>query len=306
MSKTANPATVGVFVIASVILLVIATFLFGSRHFFTHTHLFIIYFDESINGLELGAPVKFKGVEVGHVKEIMIHFEDKVASASIPVIIEINCPTSSCAEGVGFRLYQDDEYKKQIDHGLRATVVYQSYLTGKLFVELDYHPEDTVPIFSNVKSRYREIPTAPSNLEEIWTKAAQVFTQLSKVDFNEIGQNINHITRKLSHELDELDFKELNDVFIIAMETFTNFTSKADKHINPLFNDISVTLKDGRGAFHAVDNAARRVGDVLSEDSQIGSNFNDTIQDVGGAARAIKNLADFLERNPNSLLGGRK
>ena len=92
MSKKANPARIGGFVLASLLLAVLGVALFGSGRFFERTEPFVCYFDGSINGLAVGSNVKFKGVPIGSVSEILLRFDesDDSASVRIPVVIRID------------------------------------------------------------------------------------------------------------------------------------------------------------------------------------------------------------------------
>ncbi len=90
MNKKISPTLIGGFVLGAVILLVIAVIAFGSGRLFRKTKEFVVYFDGSVNGLNIGAPVKFRGVEVGSVKNILLQLEKGMEVQSIPVVFEID------------------------------------------------------------------------------------------------------------------------------------------------------------------------------------------------------------------------
>src|SRR5271168_1834419 len=97
MGKRINPATVGAFVLGAIGLILAAVVVFGSGNLFRKTHDFVIFFGGDINGLRVGAPVKFKGVEIGQVAKIRLRLEQQVnqsgqlrADVPIPVIIELD------------------------------------------------------------------------------------------------------------------------------------------------------------------------------------------------------------------------
>jgi paraquat-inducible protein B len=75
MNKKISPAVIGAFVIGAVALIIIAILVFGSGRLFRQTRDFVLYFDNSVNGLRIGAPVKIKGVEIGSVKDIRLQLE---------------------------------------------------------------------------------------------------------------------------------------------------------------------------------------------------------------------------------------
>ena len=90
MNKKMSPAMIGAFVLGAVALIVIAILVFGSGRLFRQTRTFVLYFDSSVNGLRVGAPVKLKGVEIGSVKDIRLLVGQGTAGDEIPVIIEID------------------------------------------------------------------------------------------------------------------------------------------------------------------------------------------------------------------------
>jgi len=102
MNKKTSPALIGAFVVGAVVLLVIAVIAFGSGRLFRQTKEFVLYFDGTVNGLHIGAPVKFKGVEIGSVKNILLQLDNDTRVDKIPVIIEIDLKklTSRGATGV--------------------------------------------------------------------------------------------------------------------------------------------------------------------------------------------------------------
>src|SRR5512139_883492 len=89
MSKKSNTATLGLFIVAGLALGVIGLLLFSSSKMFSKTRDLIVYFDESLNGLNEGAPVKYRGVTIGAVKRVMARFNQATNDNAMPVIIEI-------------------------------------------------------------------------------------------------------------------------------------------------------------------------------------------------------------------------
>src|SRR5580765_7049217 len=89
MSKKANPTYIGLFIVAGLALGVCALVIFSSSRLFTRTREFILYFSDSLNGLNEGAPVKYRGVTIGSVKKVMIHYNQATNDYAMPVLIEL-------------------------------------------------------------------------------------------------------------------------------------------------------------------------------------------------------------------------
>src|SRR5512143_2356762 len=122
MGKRANPAIVGAFVVGAIVLATVAVAVFGSGRFFKVTYPFIVYFTGDVNGLKEGAPVKFKGVEVGSVTKIMLNVSqvaptaEKAEEIRIPVIIELD-PEHIESRGGRIKLGQPQMLKELIERG---------------------------------------------------------------------------------------------------------------------------------------------------------------------------------------------
>jgi paraquat-inducible protein B len=143
MSKKASPVAIGVFVLGAIAIVLIGTVFFGASTFFDRTEKFVLYFDGSLQGLKVGAPVSMKGVQVGTVKTISINvYENKQLDVFTEVVIEVNIDN----------FHQMGDHKvhtgaQQLVHdGLRAQLRLQSLLTGLLYVELDFFPRSAVDL----------------------------------------------------------------------------------------------------------------------------------------------------------------
>src|SRR4026207_1228803 len=133
MNKKISPTLIGGFVVGAVALLVIAVIAFGSGRLFRETKEFVLYFDGTVNGLHIGAPVKFKGVEIGSVKNILLQLDSDTTVNKIPVIIEIDRKKLS-ARGAAGVIAQEREafHRAVVEQSLRAQLRTESMVTGVL------------------------------------------------------------------------------------------------------------------------------------------------------------------------------
>jgi len=130
MNKKISPAMIGAFVIGAVALIVIAILVFGSGRLFRQTRDFVLYFDNSVNGLRIGAPVKVKGVEIGSVKDIRLQLEKGGEVNKIPVIIEIDLEKLTSRGATSVVAENREALNKAIvDRGLRAQLAMESLVT---------------------------------------------------------------------------------------------------------------------------------------------------------------------------------
>src|ERR1700675_3901096 len=137
MNKKISPTLIGAFVVGALALIVAAVLILGSGKLFLHSRDFVLYFDGSVNGLRGGAPGKFKGVEIGAVKNLLLQLGSDLSVQHIPVIIRVDAEKITKRGGEGAAVTDPEVGKELIDQGLRGQLQMESFLTGLLYVGLD-------------------------------------------------------------------------------------------------------------------------------------------------------------------------
>src|SRR5271155_3167110 len=199
MGKRVNPATVGAFVLGAVGLILVGVVVFGSGNLFSKTHEFVIYFGGDINGLRVGAPVKFKGVEIGQVSRIRLRLEQDVnqqngqlkADVRIPVVIELDEEKIVSHGGAAIDLSDPHTFPNLIREGLRAQLGSDSFVTGLLYVALDIDPKTPIVMVAPPGSPLQEIPAIPNTFEQAQAVAIRILEGLEKVDFAAVSQHLS-------------------------------------------------------------------------------------------------------------------
>jgi paraquat-inducible protein B len=328
MGKKANPAVVGAFVVGAVVLAVVGVALFGSGKMFRTVYPYVLYFSGDVNGLKVGAPVKFKGVEVGSVKDILLNvsgmgvFENTAPEIEpgkprIPVIIELDADV--LAEKGG-RINPDPKtIKLLIDHGLRAQLSMESFVTGLLYVKLDIFPGSPLNLVADPTVKYAEIPTLPTPMEEAQSKAAEFLAKLKKANIEglvkDVGSAVDGVNRlinspKLKETLDQMPgiARKLEDTIEELETTLKSVGELSDQvsaKIDPVMKSIEVTAKDAGEAMRAATQTMQKTNTVLQPDSPLMYQLGRSLDDLSEAARAVRRLAEDLERNPSMLLRGK-
>lgn len=304
-NNKANPTLIGVFLIGAIFLILVALFTYGSGQMFKKQDKFILYFESSVNGLDVGAPVKFKGVKIGQVERIMIRYNQADNSARVPVLIEIDTGRLKQELGVTVNLSDPKEFLFQVNSGLRGKLEYQSYVTGKFYIELDYY-QDERPIVLVQKERiYKEIPTIESNMKELWETALNSLSEISKIDFAGISNHLDSAVKKLDNGLGDINFKGLNDSFIGASNSVKKLADSVQKNVNPIAGDIHNAVADLRETLKQIQGAVSVVYDLSDPESTLRYGVDDALTEFTHAARSIGALAEYLERNPSALLTGK-
>jgi len=178
MSKKANKTIIGAFVIGAVALLITAILIFGSGALFKGADKYVLFFDGSVKGLSVGAPVIFRGVKIGDIVQISLIYDQISKKVLIPVIIEIEL---SRVKGTPEKLGYPD-YDWLIKQGLRAKLEIQSFITGQLMISFDFHPSDPEKLYGIVKN-YPELPTLPISPD--------IFDVMNELPVKEISDNLD-------------------------------------------------------------------------------------------------------------------
>ena len=224
MAKRADPKTVGLFVLGAITLTVIAVAVLGSGSLFRQTHEFVCFFDGNVNGLRVGAAVKFKGVEIGEVKQILLSLNaangpTTLGGASvvkIPVVIQLDEGRILKRGATYINVGNPAGMRLAISRGLRAQLATESLLTGLLYIDLDMHPGSPARFATDQTSPYAEIPTLANPFEQAQSVALKLLDQLDKV---QLDQLVVTATQTMAAFRDLADSSDLKAAIVSMRET---------------------------------------------------------------------------------------
>ena len=302
MSRRANPAVVGAFVLAGLAILVAGVLVLGGGRLFKRTVRFIVFFEGSVNGLSVGSPVKVTGVPVGQVIEIDAIVDAQSWRVLTKTVIEID-PARLTQRGLRAG-EQNIAYQELVEHGVRARLEMQSLLTGQLYVELSFRPDTEARLIGG-DTRYPEIPSLPTTVQEI---EAEVRRTLAKIDELPLEDIMKHLDAALvgvdrlvddpsiPHALANLD-AALADAQK-AMRSMAQLSQRATSEIVPVAKAATATLDDARRSIEEMRTA-------LGATSPLAYQMSSTLQELDRTLKAVRLMAEEIERNPSSLLFGR-
>lgn len=331
MKTKVSPAIVGAFVIGAFALGIIALLTFGGINFFEKPQRFIVFFggDESISGLDQGSPVKLRGVRVGRVVAIHLRYNRDKNESVAAVLCEFNQDAVSASDGTPIAISSKAQLQALVDRGLRARLEVQSLATGLLFVGLSFVDPKEYPGPELSDPRYAVVPALPSAISEFQSSVTEILTNLKRTDFAGISRGLTSLIADLRKQLDGLDLKgaieqwkktgaqietlagnpEFNKTFENlnhAVADLRGMIARLDSQIEPTSRELNETLGEARETLQAFNATATAAQAFLRENSRLGSDVAGTLTHLDEAADAVKQLADFLERNPNALITGRK
>jgi len=315
MSRKANATVIGAFVVGALVIAVVAVVILTSGQLFQKKLDFVMYFQGSMKGLNVGAPLTYRGVQVGTVKKIEIVLSPD-QHARIPVAVEIDPAAFSW---VGFdgkkslEEFRDSIRRASSDDGLRAQLQLQSLLTGQLFIQLDYFPN--TPARFMEKGARPEIPTVPTTLQELGIilqdfpvkkvlgdieKAAASLAELAASDEIHVAvQSVEQAFKDVSALMGKLDSRTeaLGPALAQAQATLAEGRNTLAQ--------TTTTLAAAQQTFVQATDALRPVKSLVSDDSELLESIDEALAAMTEAAQAVGALADTLERRPEAILKGK-
>jgi paraquat-inducible protein B len=325
MSIRASPTAIGLFLIGAIALVVTGVAALASTAWFQQRSTFISFFQESVNGLEPGAPVKFQGAPVGSVTEILIQIDERDKTFRVPVRYEIDLTRLTTPTGTFVDLDLEAVLRQQILDGLRAQLQMESIVTGQLYVELTYRSDAPPPEFETRPTVWPEIPTTPSLLAALGTGAGSLVGDVLKVLF------------QINQMLADVDMKGINAAVVASAQAVERLVASPEMRaavalapgmaeqttrtmlemqrlaerlaaaIDPLQEQLAGTNTELALTLQALRQTIEETHALLtSTDSGIGYGLEEALASFREAAEALRVLAISLERNPDMLLRGKK
>jgi len=293
MSKQASKTVIGAFVLGALALVVIALIVFGKGMFFAEKLRFVLYFEGSVKGLQIGSPVMFRGVPIGRVTDIQLWLHTKDLAAVIPVYIEIDPDKIDIPPGDPEPVPDGVLLKKLVEKGFKGQLQMQSFVTGQLVINFDMFPDKPTRLLGFDK-RYREIPTVPNTMDE-----------LQKIDLGSIVMKIETALDSLGELLKTKELKGSLAALEKTLISVNRLSDNADKQLDPLSTDVRETLESMRNTMESIDEAVTAYKDLAAQNKNIGYDVHKTMQELQSLSRSLRSFVDYLDRHPDSLIRGK-
>ncbi len=299
MSRRADPVLIGAFVLGAIALSVATLLLVAGGEVFREHRQQIMYFEGAAQGLQIGAPVMFLGVKIGSVKKIRLGLDEASGRFLVPVTAEIEPNVVHTANGEQIDLRDPQTQRRLVERGLRARLRMQSLLTGQLYVDLDFHPDKPARFRSSDPAAH-EIPTIPTPVQELTGKLENFPVDAFLADLAAIGESLRGLTgdpatRELPRRAQE------------ALARIETLTARLDAQLAPAMTEARKDLAELRSTLAAAGSgAARSLRSLTAEDAPTVQNLNEALKELARAARALRVLAETLDRHPEALIRGKK
>jgi paraquat-inducible protein B len=292
MIQRHSPRVIGGFVLGALALMVAAILVFGSGQVFKKYDRAVIYFQGSVGGLRVGAPVDFRGVQIGTVQDISVRYDVQNGQLAIPVIVDID-PNRIKVTGRG---EADGSYSltRMIERGLRAELRLQSFVTGQMAVQLNFNPRTEARLVGNADLPWPEIPTVPSTFEQ----ATEVLTEIAK-DVPELMRHLNGVLDDTSKLLREFQGSGATTQQILTeLSKFTSALGASDRDMRSTIENLAkLTASLDKLSGHA-DGAVVEMGDTVKRLNRMLADNDGPIKTMinqfGKAGTGLAQLTDRL------------
>lgn len=278
MIKQPNMKLIGTFITACCLIVVLLLGYSLKSTFTSYDIPVVMYFDESVQGLDVGAPVLLRGVKVGEVTSVKIKSDFETMKFTIPVYAKIYNDESLSEGGKDERKNLDILIKD----GLRARLAMNSMITGQLLIELDLFPKTEVVLHDDARDEF-EIPTIDSPLSE-FSKSLQV------IPITKIAQDIHHITQTLDKELP------------VLMQRMGSALESLDTILKDNKDDTASVIAQLNATLTKVGGVAQSLDALVGENS---GSIAAMIESFSAAASSMKHLTDYLQMNPSAIITGK-
>jgi paraquat-inducible protein B len=334
--RRASPFVIGAFVVGAIAVLVTALIALPGHHWFDKPQRVVMFFSGSVFGLQKGAPVVFRGVRIGDVTDISVHYDPGSDSFTIPVVAELD---DNAVRGLDGRRHasRDDiasALPTLIQRGLTAQLGTQSLLTGLLYIDLDIRAKPRGVMHPGYEGDAVQIPTSPTAFQALKT-------QLESVDLKKILDDLSQIANAARSLLTAPELKQGMKDFAATAGHARKLAAELERRAAPLTHgaeramasvdragdkvssaadrlgegaDKANALLDPKGPVvkdlqRALDELARASGSLREAADSDGPLLRQTeraMRDLSSAARALRQLANTLDAQPEALLRGRK
>jgi paraquat-inducible protein B len=272
---------------------------------FTQKVPYLVYFDGSVRGLSVGAPVEFRGITVGAVTDIRLEFDRQTNKILIPVMIEIEpqriMPDITLAD------VAEANHRPMaalVERGMRAQLQTGNLLTGELFVDLAF-VADAPQAALDTSGPVPILPSVPATLEALQASATGILNKIAALPIEQLVQSLNQTAAGLERIVNSPELQTAAVSFGPAIDDVRQIIAKLDASATPLLGNVTAATQTLNTTLRDAQTAITSIQRTLGSGSALTNNAENLMQELTRAARSIRVFADYLERNPQALLRGK-
>ncbi|MFA9454332.1 MAG: MlaD family protein [Candidatus Aminicenantaceae bacterium] len=311
MSREANPKIVGAFVLGALALIVVVFVIFGSGRFFQPLNAWVMFFQGNVKGLKIGSPVLVRGVEIGAVSFIQA-LMDQEGELLVEVIIKTRPNTVEDMSDLLIDLPDKEAADFLIEHGLRAQLNSVSLVTGMLYIKLDFFPETPVRLV-DLNDDHLEIPTIPTPGELLQDRLLASLEKFEKMPLLEITEELHQAVivfreslgeiTKIAQVVNDIDIQTTLTQLNQSLEAVEGLMANLDSQVDPIASEFAATAQAAQDTLRSIEKVMKDLENSAAEERY---ELRTLLMELSKANRAVRVLVDYLQRNPKSLVWGKK
>jgi phospholipid/cholesterol/gamma-HCH transport system substrate-binding protein/paraquat-inducible protein B len=312
MSRKPNFFKVGVFVIIGSVILIIGIVVFGGAKYFRHKIYFETYFDQSVQGLTEGAPVKLLGVQIGAVSTIT--FVRQVYDTNLNYILVRGY---YFPDTLGTTVYTEEEFaaevEKQVKKGFRLQLASQG-VTGVAFLNGVYFEPDKYPRYEiGWKPKYFYIPSAPSTITTITDSITQLTTNMNKINFKQISDDIQNLLEAATTAVKDAEIasvsKDLQKTILKINKVATNLDSlTGSEELRESLTDLNKTLEHIKTGSEDFPNVQSKLHTILNRFDRLVSSRQEEIttilENISVISEDLRRFMNIVNNYPSWVIFG--
>jgi phospholipid/cholesterol/gamma-HCH transport system substrate-binding protein/paraquat-inducible protein B len=318
VSTRANYFKLGIFIISAVAFLILALIFMGLGALHQDKVMIETYFNESVQGLDVGSPLRFKGVKVGSIERIRFVFNkyhDFAASPYRYVLVEMSLDPDS-AMLMHAKGNVSAEIAAEVENGLRVRIAPQG-LTGTAYLEMDYvDPARNVPLPIAWTPEYYYVPSSPSTiarLEETFELFSKTLRKVEEAGVDQAVMNMNELLQTTKKAVEDTHMAALSqnvDSLITELRhTNDNLNSAiSSKESKEAIKNLTETLSNMKASTENLPATIDNLRRLLREANSMLSSQRDEVQGILQQGKQVfENLNDLTgeaKRNPSRLIFG--
>ena len=331
--KKVRPAVVGAFVLGGVSLAVGGVAALGSKSLFRERYPFVSYFAQSVNGLREGAPVKFKGVEIGSVSEIKLPLANASEDPPVAVFFYLDGQKIRSSAEADF---DADALSNAIESGLRVKLEQESYVTGLLYLAIGFVPDAQGVVYEPIPG-VPEIPSAPNEFEQFAGQAKRFVDRLEQLDLASLVTDLQTVVHSIGELVESGQIQDTLGTLDESLTVLSETAAAIREEIGPLAaslrgasddwqaagSELRVALTEGRRTLQSIQDTAsaieqrtQELGRSLEETLLVARTIVDpsapplvrleeALIDLASMARAARDVLELIEQDPAALVRGR-
>ncbi|MBA3013401.1 MAG: MCE family protein [Proteobacteria bacterium] len=261
-----------------------------------------VYFNQSVRGLTVGAPVEFQGIKIGEVSSINLKFESITMSFRTPVMLRIE-PERIFGQDPDFNTTDGQAILNTfITRGMRAVLKNGNLLTGQLLIDFDFYPnqpaqkityEDAIPV----------LPTRQTELQLLTDSLSTILNKVEKIPFQQISEDLHALLKTTNTAIAQIPVQSLGEdlraTLKAANTTMTHINTMAETVNTQTTPAITAALEQLRTTLADMEHS-------LGSDSPTNHQLRQTMRDISTAVRSLRSLSDYLDRHPESIIHGKE